>query len=98
MNAGSLRKDCLADFLPRWVDWVAGADFGGFGFITSLRSPPPPPPPPAAKTGVKKISAIGNVARTTNLITNLIILCLLFHHSGRVNFAFTAIFQRKLAM
>src|SRR6516225_7475845 len=79
MNAGSLRKDCLADFLVRWVDWLAGAAlvFGGFGFITSLRSPPPPPPPPpppAAKTGTPAglaTSATVKIAGIINLIANL---------------------------
>src|SRR3974377_1770492 len=81
-NAGSLRKDCLADFLVRWVDWLAGADlvFGGFGFgfIKSLSTPPPPPPPPppAAKTGAPVgvvANATAKIAGIINLIADLII-------------------------
>ena len=58
---------------------------------------------PAAKTGVRTggvINAIKNNPRTTNLITNLIILCLPFlnvnNPAGPVNSAFAAIFQRGL--
>jgi hypothetical protein len=77
MNAGSLRKDCLSDFLLRWVERLgAGAfvfDGGGADgrMMSSPGGPPPPPPPPAAKAGITAGVAM-SVPKNTVSVTNLI--------------------------